>query len=135
MNEKIVNIGYREYARYFNLEQARELLPLIRKITHETYSTLDPIRRTLRTMSIIDDMSPELENDYKCGVEDWIEKMNRLGVKPVTLGMVNFDTGDGYLNWKYPETDLSHYHDYDSHYKERRSLEKVVQQQSPDWAI
>ena len=134
MDENIINIGYREYAKYFNLEQAKALLPLIQKITHETYSELDPLRRQLRKMSIIDDMSPELEAEYKQGVQQWIEKMTRLGVLPVTLGMVNFDTGDGYLNWKYPETDLSHYHDYDTHYKERQSLERVVLQQSPEWA-
>lgn len=134
MEADIINIGYREYARFFNLEEARALLPLIKKITHETYSALDPLRRELRAMSIVDDMSPQLELDYKRGVEDWIEKMNRLGVIPVTLGMVNFDTGDGYLNWKYPEVDLSHYHDYDSHYKDRKPLERVMLQQSPDWA-
>ena len=134
MDKDIINIGYREYAKYFNLEEAKDLLPVVRKITHETYSMLNPLRRKLKKMSIIDDMSPELEFEYKRGVEDWIEKMTRLGVKPVTLGVVNFDTGDGFLNWKYPEINLSHYHDYDSHYKERRSLEKVVSQQSPDWA-
>ena len=135
MSDHVINIGYREYAKFFNLEQANELLPIIKKITHETYASLDPLRRELRKMSIVDDMSPELEAEYRQGVQDWIEKMIRLGVNPVTLGVVNFDTGDGYLNWKYPETNLSYYHDYDSDYKQRRSLEKVVSQQSPDWAI
>ncbi len=134
MEENVINIGYREYAKYFNLDEAKALLPVIKKITHETYATLDPLRCELKKMSILDDMSPELENQYKQGVQDWIEKMIRLGVSPVTLGVVNFDTGDGYLNWKYPETSLSYYHDYDSDYKQRRSLEKVVSQQSPDWA-
>ena len=135
MSDNVINIGYREYAKFFNLEQANELLPIIKKITHETYASLDPLRRELRKMSVVDDMSPELEAEYRQGVQDWIEKMIRLGVNPVTLGVVNFDTGDGYLNWKYPETNLSYYHDYDSDYKQRRSLEKVVSQQSPDWAI
>jgi len=135
MSDNIINIGYREYAKFFNLDQANDLLPVVRKITHETYSKLDPLRRELRKMSIVDDMSPELESEYKRGVQDWIEKMNRLGVNPVTLGVVNFDTGDGYLNWKYPEMSLSFYHDYDSDYKERQSLEKVVSQHSPDWAV
>jgi len=134
MQEPLISIGYREYARFFNLEQARALLPLVRQITHQTYETLDPLRQQLKSMTIVDDMSPELEARYREGVEAWIGKMSRLGVLPMTLGVVNFDTGNGYLNWKYPEVDLCWFNDYDSDYKDRKPLEQVVVQRSPDWA-
>ena len=131
---QMVNIGYRQYARYFNLEQARELLPVVRHITNKTYIQLKPFRQQLQSMTVYERLAPEMESQYKKHVTAWIEKMTRLGMKAVTLGVVDFDTGDGYLCWKYPEVDLYFFHDYHDDYAQRVSIERVIARRSHDWA-
>jgi len=47
---------------------------------------------------------------------------------------VDFDTGDGFICWKYPELRLGYYHDYTSGFAARRPLEDVIDEMTPDWA-
>jgi len=39
------------------------------------------------------------------------------------LWLVDFDSGDGYWCWSYPEEDLRHWHSYEGGYGERVTVE------------
>ena len=43
----------------------------------------------------------------------WTRDMEILGVVVKGLWLVDFDSGEGYYCWKYPEPAVSHYHGYD----------------------
>jgi len=46
----------------------------------------------------------------------------------------HFDTGDGYLCWKYPDVAILQYHAYDERFSQRRDLQAVIRALRPDWA-
>lgn len=120
--------------RYFNLEEANETLPLVQKITKEAYDELQIIKREIENMLPSDPRVIAAEKKYESIVKRWVSKMERLGLVVKGLWMIDFDLGDGYLCWKYPELKISYYHSYTGGFADRRPLDEVIEEQNPDWA-
>ncbi|HEC11906.1 MAG TPA: DUF2203 family protein [Acidiferrobacteraceae bacterium] len=130
----IPQIVSHEEPRVFNLAEAQELFSLVRNISQTAFEELVPIRKQLETMIPSNPQLPAMERRYEAIVKRWVSKMERLGLLVKGLWVVNFDTGDGYLCWKYPELKLSHYHDYSQSFSDRRPLEEIIEELDPDWA-
>lgn len=131
---KIHQIVAQDDPRIFTLSEAEELFPLVRKITAMAYAELEPVRRNLEAMLPTNPMIREIEKQYEAIVKRWVAKMERLGLVVKGLWLVDFDTGDGYLCWKFPELKLGHYHNYHEGFSGRRSLREVIEELDPDWA-
>ena len=121
--------------RVFTLSEARALMPLIIKITTAAHKKLEPLRRQLRTTIVTDDEAARgLEQAYRKVVQEWIDKLQRLGVTASNLWVVHFDTGDGHLCWRYPELRLASFHLYGDCENGRRSIDEYIELFQPDWA-
>lgn len=121
--------------RIFTLAEALDLFPLVRSITQAAHAELEPVRRRLESMVPTNPMIREVERRYETIVKRWVAKMERLGLVVKGLWLVDFDTGDGYLCWKFPELRIGHYHAYHEGYSGRRPLDEVIQEFDPDWAV
>jgi len=120
--------------RIFSLAEAEALFPLVRKITQAAYQELEPVRRNLEAMIPSNPLIREVEREYEAIVKRWVAKMERLGLVVKGLWLVDFDTGDGYICWKFPELKLGHYHGYHEGFAGRRPLREVIEEFDPDWA-
>ena len=120
--------------RVFTLVEAQVLFPLVWKITQTAHHELEPVRRRLELMVPTDPRIHEVERQYEVIVKRWVGKMERLGLVVKGLWLVDFDTGDGYLCWKFPELRIAHYHSYHEGFAGRRPLREVVEEFDPDWA-
>lgn len=97
--------------KIFSLEEARVLLPVVKRITRASFDRVERLAQQL-------DLLPEGEK--KEGVEleiqalfrEWLSKMHKLGVEAKGSWLVDFDSGEGYYCWRYPETELAHFHGY-----------------------
>jgi len=120
--------------RVFTLAEAEALFPLVRRITQSAYQELEPVRRALEAMVPTNPMIQDVERQYEMIVKRWVGKMERLGLVVKGLWLVDFDTGDGYLCWKFPELRIGYYHSYHEGYAGRIPLRQVVEEFDPDWA-
>lgn len=120
--------------RVFTLSEAWELFPLVRRLTQEAYDELRPVRQKLESMLPTDPLIARVEADYERIVKRWVGKMERLGLVIKGLWLVDFDTGEGYLCWKFPELKLGYYHGYQEGFAARRPIREVVEEFDPDWA-
>jgi hypothetical protein len=120
--------------RIFTLREAQSLFPLVRRITMEAYHELQPVRRQLESTLPGNPKLPGVEAAYEDIVKRWVGKMERLGLVVKGLWLVDFDTGDGYVCWKFPELRLAYYHDYSEGFAGRRPLRDVIEELDPDWA-
>ncbi|HEY8548763.1 MAG TPA: DUF2203 domain-containing protein [Vicinamibacterales bacterium] len=120
--------------RVFTLAEAEALFPLVRRITQSAYQELEPVRRALEAMVPTNPMIQDVERQYEMIVKRWVGKMERLGLVVKGLWLVDFDTGDGYLCWKFPELRIGYYHSYHEGYAGRVPLRQVVEEFDPDWA-
>lgn len=110
---KLANIFQINQKRLFTLEQANDLLPLIYRITEESSKEVKYL------MSCIDalpeknsETSHDLQNRINSIIERWQNKLERLGMRPKGLWLADFDYGDGYFCWKFPETKIQFQHGY-----------------------
>jgi len=131
---KNIQIGSVDDPRIFALEEARALFPLVRRITAESYEELQPVKQRLQNMLSTDPRIVQVEKSYEEIVKRWMSKMERLGLVVKGLWLVDFDTGDGCLCWKYPELKINHFHDYSSGFAGRHNLDEVIEELDPDWA-
>ncbi len=131
---QITQIGSLEEPRIVTLDEANELFPLVRRITHDAHKKLEPIKRRLENMLATDPRMVAVEKEYETVVKCWVRKMERLGLVVQGLWLVDFDTGDGYLCWKYPELRIGYFHDYTSGFSGRRPLSEIIEELDPDWA-
>lgn len=130
----IIQISACNDPRVFTLAEAQELFPVVWKLTRTAQRDLEPVRRQLEAMVPANPQIREAEQRYETIVRRWVGKMERLGLVVKGLWLVDFDTGDGYLCWRYPELKIGHYHGYHEGYDGRRPLRQVVEEFDPDWA-
>ena len=107
--------------RLFTLEEAKELLPIVRRITQDFEEKVRLLGQRYGNVSN-PEQKTQIEALIKTGIADWQGKMARLGVMTKGLWLVDFDSGDGYWCWQYPETSIGFFHGYDEGFKQRRPL-------------
>lgn len=109
----MIEIVNHQSHRYFTLEKAQAMLPLVYRMTE------DAAKQTKYLMACIDALQDkksnrtlELQEQINEIIHKWQNKLERLGVKPKGLWLADFDNGDGYYCWKFPETKISFKHAY-----------------------
>ena len=95
--------------RVFTLDEARALLPEVRRITNTAVAKFE-------------ELAEELESERQTLVERWARDVRALGVEVKGLWLVDFDSGAGYYCWKYPEAGLDHFHGYEEGFTGRLKL-------------
>ena len=106
--------------RKFSLEDARQILPLVRSVTSQAAKKVDALVEQIEANPHVSD---DLENQVNKVIETWQGKIERLGGVPMGLWVVDFDFGGGYFCWKFPETDITHWHDYSNGYAGRKPID------------
>ena len=127
-------IGIPGDPKVFTLSEAQALLPLVRGITETAYQSLAIVRAQLDEMLVCDPRRGELSRKYETLVRRWIAKMERLGLTSNGLWRIDFDTGEGYLSWRFPELRIAYFRDYQGDFSRRQPLAEVIEQTAPDWA-
>lgn len=130
-----LTLGAPGQARRFTLAEARETLPLIKRLTAQAARELEPVAVGLRRQGLDGSELKAYEKDYERIVRRWAGKVERLGLVVKGLWLVAFDTGDGYLCWTHPEHDVDFYHAYHEGFAARRPLAEVIANCHPDWAV
>jgi regulator of sirC expression with transglutaminase-like and TPR domain len=98
--------------KIFTLEEARSLLPKVKEITSEAVFKFARLAE-----------AEETEEERQGVVGAWAREILALGAEIKGLWLVDFDSGAGYYCWKYPETSLEYFHDYEEGFAGRLPLQ------------
>jgi hypothetical protein len=112
------------HKRIFSRVDATNLLPVIYRITEAAQKD---VKHLINRMEAIKTMSPsratEIESEINLTVERWQQKVAKLGANPKGLWLADFDNGEGYYCWKFPETEISYWHGYKDGFSGRTALQ------------
>lgn len=108
--------------RTFSLENAQTLLPKVQQITEKAVTEATVIEFQLAALKGAAKRRSELEQEYFSIINRWAESIHQLGCEAKGLWLVDFDNGEGYYCWKYPEASLDYFHDYTSGYSGRSKI-------------
>lgn len=104
----------------FSLQQAEKILPIISRFTYELRQTFESLTKQLKSLSGADyERRNALEEEILSLVDVWQTKVTKLGAHPKGLWLVDFDSGDGYFCWKFPEDRLLFWHGYSEGFSNR----------------
>lgn len=97
--------------RFFSLEQARTLLPIIRRVTRNAF---DQVKHLTTQLSYVKEkpQRDDLEKRIQELFQEWQEKVRKLGCEAKGMWLVDFDSGEGYYCWHYPEPNIEYFHGY-----------------------
>ena len=107
----------------FSLEEARALLPRVRALTADAVIRADALAEELQRLPEQDPAHAELSDTLRDIVNGWADAVRALGIEVKGLWLVDFDNGEGYYCWKYPEETIAHYHGYDEGFAGRISIQ------------
>lgn len=108
--ENLVEINRK---KSFTLQQAESLLPLVYRLSEESSDEVSTHLNRLKAYP--DKMHPiaiEIEASINAIIQKWQSKMEKLGAEPKGLWMADFDNGEGYYCWKFPENEIKFWHGY-----------------------
>lgn len=115
--DQIIEINRRSV---FTHEEAQELLPIIFRITKTYSQKVDSLIERLDAVSGgSEDLVTSIENQVNQLIQEWQNKVQKLGALPKGLWIADFDSGDGYFCWKYPERGIEFWHQYSDGFSKR----------------
>jgi len=99
-------------SRRFTLEEARALLPAVRRLTDDAVHEAEALAKQMQKVGPGNAQYERLDESLNGRIVRWATDVESLGAEVKGLWLVDFDTGDGYYCWKHPEPGISHYHGY-----------------------
>ena len=121
LSNKVVNLNNKTV---FSLEETNNLLSIINKITYKHQSLLNKTLTQLEQEGHLNNKS-SLKIDAQKIIDDWNRKIKKLGAKPSGIWNADFDFGQGYFCWKFPETEITHWHKYSEGFSNRRPVNTI----------
>lgn len=113
----------REDHPIFSLQQACALLPEVKHVTADAVRQTESLASQLNGLAEDDPDYGPLSAALKEVVNAWAEQVHSLGLEAKGLWLVDFDNGNGYYCWCYPEPTISHYHGYADGFAGRMTIQ------------
>jgi hypothetical protein len=110
-----------ETKKIFTYEQALEILPHVQTLTTETIQKISVIAAQIYALRN-EDPKKAYEKEQAKLVNEWVQTIEQLGCEVKGLWLVDFDNGEGYYCWQYPEANLEYYHGYTEGFAGRSKL-------------
>lgn len=107
----------------FSLQQARALLPDVKHLTADAVRRTESLASQLHGLPEDDPEHVSLSLALREVVDTWANQLGLLGLVAKGLWLVDFDNGEGYYCWSYPEPTISHYHDYNDGFAGRMKIQ------------
>ena len=108
--------------RTFTLDEARTLLPRVREITDRAADELSELARAIQGIAEDDTRRAMLEQEYVERLNNWVTDIQEVGAEVKGMFLVDFDNGEGYYCWKWPEQAVEHYHGYEEGFAGRMKI-------------
>jgi hypothetical protein len=119
--EKIVEIGS---PKTFSLDQAQDLLPLVYSITEKAHAQVRFLTSQAEAMKNVPQAQlQKIDDEIQNLIDSWQKKMIRLGAHPKGYWLVDFDNGNGYFCWKFPEKEIKYSHGYQEGFSGRKAIQ------------
>jgi hypothetical protein len=99
--------------RVFTYSEALASFPRVRQLTVGAVRQVEALYTPIQSLEERQARQAELDAAAAEVVRLWSERVIALGCEVKGLWLVDWDNGDGYFCWRYPEESLCHHHGYE----------------------
>lgn len=108
--------------RLFSLDEAQQLLPMVKQLTAEAVRNAETLMVRLRELPESHPDHHAVSDQVEGVVKEWATRIQELGAHVKGLWLVDFDNGEGFYCWAYPEPSVSHFHGYEDGFVGRMKI-------------
>lgn len=105
--------------RTFTYEDALNTFPQVRDLTNAAVRQIEAMLNRVQSRDEMEARKEELRDTYERIVQAWVAEVSSMGCEVKGLWLVDWDSGDGYYCWRFPEVSISHFHGYDEGFEGR----------------
>ncbi len=99
--------------RIFSYDEAVNTFPVVRDLTAAAVRQVEALLNSVASRDELDSRKDELEEARERIVRAWAQQVSTLGCEVKGVWLVDWDSGDGFFCWRFPEQALSFFHTYD----------------------
>lgn len=99
--------------RIFSYDEALETFPLVRDLTAAAVRQIEALANKVGSRDELDTRRDELEEARERIVRAWAREITSIGCEVKGVWLVDWDSGDGYYCWQFPEQAIAFFHTYD----------------------
>ena len=99
--------------RIFSYDEALATFPRVRRLTERAVQQIESLVNRLQSRQELDSRKAEIDEAVQRIVQAWASEVMAMGCEIKGMWLVDWDNGDGYYCWRYPEESLAHFHGYE----------------------
>ena len=108
-------------SRAWTLQGARAVLGDVRVRTERAVTATE--RLVLEREGGDADARARVDAEIQSVIERWAAEIEALGAEAKGVWLVDFDSGNGYYCWRWPEPALDHFHGYEDGFAGRTRIQ------------
>jgi hypothetical protein len=108
--------------RIFSLEEAARLLPRVKAVTTDAVTRVEALTAQIQALPETHPTRTRLSAEIEQAIRLWARDVQEMGLEAKGLWLVDFDNGEGYYCWCYPEDAIAHFHGYDEGFAGRMKI-------------
>jgi hypothetical protein len=105
--------------RIFTYDEALSTFPAVRDLTAAAVRQVETLTDKLDGREEHDPRREELEEAREQIVRAWAHEVSSIGCEVKGVWLVDWDSGDGYYCWRFPEQAIGFFHTYDEGFEGR----------------
>jgi hypothetical protein len=108
--------------RIFSYDDALNTFPLVRDLTAAAVRQIDALSANLGGRDDLDARREEIEEAQEKIVRAWARELTAVGCEVKGVWLVDWDSGDGYYCWRFPEKTIAFFHTYEEGFSGRMPI-------------